>query len=128
MVITSDQVTITVNNTNYDVIVTSDGSTQPTENFPITDVKQFRFLKMKMGSNSFSTPENLYIEVNHYESYAPKCNEMVGAMGSHFIMGTQTNPIPEGITEKLIIEDQGDFVHNNQTTLITTLLIWDWVL
>ncbi len=192
----SDQVTITTNGSNYDVVVTSDGNIQPTISFAITNVDQFRFLNLEMGSDSFSAPSELYTEMSHYDEYDAKVSEMadmfdlvrygdvtiksiqsgpwhlgttwesgfvpvegdriliesghvitvdqeisdsfqtirldgtlkfsttqnsslkvdtmVGTMGSRFEMGTEANPIPEGITAKLIIENQGDFVNTNE--------------
>ncbi|MEC3905735.1 PKD domain-containing protein [Tamlana sp. 2201CG12-4] len=53
------------------------------------------------GGIKFSTTQNSSLKVD----------TMVGVMGSTFEMGTEINPIPEGITAKLIIENQGDFVN-----------------
>ncbi len=44
-----------------------------------------------------------------------KVDTMVALGGSEFEMGTENNPIPEGVVAKLIIEDQGDFVNTDIT-------------
>ncbi len=55
------------------------------------------------GTLKFSTTANSSLKVD----------TIIGVMGSEIEMGTAISPIPEGITAKLIIEDQGDFVNNN---------------
>ncbi len=57
------------------------------------------------GGITFSTTTNSSLTVD----------TMVTMMGSTFEMGTEADPIPEGITAKLIIEDQGDFVNTGIT-------------
>ncbi|MEC3908322.1 PKD domain-containing protein [Tamlana sp. 2201CG12-4] len=73
----TDIVVVTINGSNYDVSITSDGI-ESNHSYPISSVVQFRYMNMEMGVDMLNTSAapNLYREMSHHDEYAPKVSEM----------------------------------------------------